>query len=446
MNACEAAYPPASVWNLRTARQDPLEFLQRLAGQGDVVPFRLAGHRALLLNHPDHVEDVLSVNHAKFVKPSGFRRGRALLGNGLLTAEGPHHQQRRQAVQPAFGPHRMAGYAEIVVQSAEETCRQLQDGQTVDMAALTRDLTLTIIGRVLFGKDLADRAADVHKAVTTASASMDPLLTLLAPGRRLRPARDSLRAIVNGLIDECCSPEADAAPLAPYLYRAENHQVTDQLRDDVLTLFVAGHETIANALTWTWNLLAQHPDAEGRLHDELRLLLGGRAASYGDLDVLTYTGWVLAESLRLFPPSWVLTRRAVDDHQVGGVPVPAGTLVVVSQYLLHRDARFFPDPLAFRPERWDPVRQYPRPKLAYFPFGAGPRSCIGQGFALVEGVLLLATIAQGWRCRSAGRVSYDVRATLRPRGPVPMTLERLTTRPPLPAVPAPRSPGRAVPF
>jgi cytochrome P450 len=425
MRVSQAVYPPTSVWSVRTVRQDPLAFLQHLSTTGDIVPFELAGRRALLLNHPDYVEDVLVVNHAKFVKPSGFRRGRALLGNGLLTAEGAHHHERRQAVQPAFASHRMAGYAAIVARSAGEICGRWQDGQTVDMAAEMRGLTLTVVGRVLFGRNLDDRAAEVHEALTTAGASMDPLLTLLAPGRRLRPARDRLRTIVNELIDECCRSDAGEAGMVSLLYRAD-HQVTDQLRDDVLTLFVAGHETIANALAWTWNLVAQHPGTEARLHEELGTLLGGRTPSYDDIDALTYTGWVLAESLRLFPPSWVITRGAAADHEVGGVPVPAGTLVVVSQYLLHRDPRFFQNPLAFHPERWDPVRQHPRPKLAYFPFGAGPRSCIGQGFAIVEGVLLLATIAQGWRCRSAGPVAFDLRATLRPRGPVPMTLERRT--------------------
>ena len=219
----------------------------------------------------------------------------------------------------------------------------------------------------LFEKDLSRWAADIHRAMTIAGASMDPLLSVLAPSRQLRPARDCLRSIVDGLIDERCASADDGSDLVSVLYRAENHIVTEQLRDDVCTLFVAGHETIANALTWTWLLLAQHVEAEARLHDELRTRLGGRLPSWDDCTGLTYTGWVLAESLRLFPPSWIITRRAIQGHEIGGTFIPPGALIVVSQHLLHRDPRFFLDPLAFRPERWGSHDEHPRPKLAYLP-------------------------------------------------------------------------------
>ena len=423
MGPCEAAYPTASVWSIRTVRQDPLAFLEQLAKQGDIVPFALAGRPAFLLNHPSHVEDVLAINHAKFAKPHRFRRASALLGNGLLTAEGALHRQRRQAVQSLFHPQRMEHCSMAIVQSAERATRRWRSGQVVDMAVQMRDLTLAVIGQVLFDKDLTAHAADIHRALAVAGASMDPLLSLLTPARQLRPARDYLRGIVNELIDERCASSKDGVALVSELYRAEDHRVTDQLRDDVFTLFVAGHETMANALTWTWHLLARHEEAEARLRDELQTRLGNRLPSFDDVDGLTYTGWVLAESLRLYPPSWLMTRRATEDHEVGGTFIPAGALVIVSQYLLHRDPRFFPNPLEFRPERWDPLQQPPRPRLAYFPFGAGPRSCIGQGFALMEGALLLSSIARRWRCLSKEQIEFDLRATLRPQGPVLMTLE-----------------------
>jgi cytochrome P450 len=423
MGPCEAVYPPASVWSTRTVRQNPLVFLEQLATQGDIVPFALAGHPAFLLNHPNHVEDVLAVNHAKFAKPHRFRRASALLGNGLLTAEGALHRERRQALQPSFSLQRMAGYGAIVVECAENARARWHDGQVVDIAAEMRDITLAIIGRVLFGLDLSRRAADIHRALAVASASLDPLLSVLAPPRQMRPARNRLRGIVNDLIDERHAA-GDAGDLVSALCRADaNNRVTDQLRDDVCTLFVAGHETIANALTWTWCLLAQHPEAERRLHDELQTTLGRQLAAYDDLPRLAYTSSVLSESLRLYPASWIITRRAIHDHEVGGTHIPTGALVLLSQYLVHRDGRFFPSPLSFRPERWAPPEQSSRPKLAYFPFGAGPRSCIGQGFAMMEGVLLLASLARYWRCRPAGTVDFDFRATLRPRGPVRMTLE-----------------------
>jgi cytochrome P450 len=196
------------------------------------------------------------------------------------------------------------------------------------------------------------------------------------------------------------------------------------LRDDVATLFVAGHDTIANALIWTWHLLGQSPHVEARLADQLRGVLGGRAATFDDLERLPYARAVLFEALRLYPPAWILTRQARTAYQTGGITLPSGTVVVVSQYLLHRDRRFFPEPLEFRPERWLEDGQASRPKLAYFPFGAGPRSCIGQGLAMVEGPIVLATLAARWRCRPLEPVDAEPRATLRPRGPVPVRIER----------------------
>jgi cytochrome P450 len=200
--------------------------------------------------------------------------------------------------------------------------------------------------------------------------------------------------------------------------------VSDQLRDDLLTLFVAGHDTIANGLLWTWHLLADHPAAERRLHEELRRALHGRTPAFDDIKNLDYAGWVLAESLRLHPPSWVITRQALVDHEIGGTLIPAGAIAVVSQYLLHRDPRFFAEPLAFTPERWEAPAAEGRPRLAYFPFGAGPRSCIGQGLGTMEGVLIIAAVAGHWRCRPVEPINYDARATLRPRGPVMMRLHR----------------------
>ena len=201
--------------------------------------------------------------------------------------------------------------------------------------------------------------------------------------------------------------------------------VTDELRDDLLTLFVAGHDTIANGLTWTWQLLARHPAAEARLREELHRTLGGEPPTFKHLKDLTYTGFVLAESLRLYPPSWVLTRCALADHDIGGTMIPAGAIIVVSQYLLHRDPRFFSDPLTFDPCRWDTARQQTRPRLAYFPFGAGPRSCIGQGLATMEGILLLAAIAARWQCSAVTPIDCDPRATLRPKAPVLMRLHHV---------------------
>jgi cytochrome P450 len=420
-------YPSASVWTLRRARDNPIAFLEQLASHGDLVTFSIAGHAACLLNHPDYVEDVLVTSHAAFTKPPGMRRSGALLGRGLLTAEGELHQQRRKVALPVFSPQRLEGYAAVISAAAARAADEWQDGATIDMAAAMQGLTMEIIGRLLFGADISAHAAEVRRAMTSAAASLDPLLALLAPARRLSSASRYLRSLVDRLIDERCTGPGGGDMLT-MLRRAEGSEHESpgaQLRDDVATLFVAGHDTIANALVWTWHLLGQTPAAEARLQDELRDAIGWRPAEFGDLDRLAWTRAILAEALRMYPPAWVLTRQARVDHQVGGVTIPAGTVVLVSQYLLHRDRRFFPDPLEFRPERWLDGSQAGRPKLAYFPFGAGPRSCIGQGLALVEGPLVLATLAARWRCRPLVPVDADPRATLRPRGPVPMRIERV---------------------
>ena len=428
MKSLVSAYPPKSIWSIRRSPQDPIAFLQGVAAEGDLVPFSLGGHRAFLLNHPDYVEDVLVLNHSKFSKPPALQRSRTLLGTGLLTAEGALHRRRRRLAQPAFSPDRMEAYAATIARSASRAHEQWQDGQIVDMAAEMHALTLAVIGQILFGADLAPEAAEVRRALTAASASIDPLFSLLAPARRLRPARDTLRALLDRLIAQRLASADDGDDVLTLLRRADGsggQAVSDELRDDLLTLFVAGHDTIANGLTWTWQMLARHPVAEARLRDELGRTLDGQPPTFKHLKDLTYTGFVLAESLRLYPPSWVLTRRALADHDIGGTTIPAGAIIVVSQYLLHRDQRFFSDPLTFDPCRWDTARQQTRPRLAYFPFGAGPRSCIGQGLATMEGILLLAAVARWWQCSAVTPIGCDPRATLRPKAPVLMRLRRV---------------------
>ena len=428
MKSLVSAYPPKSIWSIRRAPQDPIAFLQGVAAEGDLVPFSLGGHRAFLLNHPDYVEDVLVLNHSKFSKPPALQRSRALLGTGLLTAEGELHRRRRRLAQPAFSSDRMEAYAATITRSASSAQGPWQDGQIVDMAAEMYALTLAVIGQILFGADLAPQAAEVRRALTTASASIDPLFSLLAPTRRLRPARDTLRALLDRLIARRLASADDGDDVLTLLRRADGsggQGVTDELRDDLLTLFVAGHDTIANGLTWTWQLLARHPAAEVRLREELHRTLGGEPPTFKHLKDLTYTGFVLAESLRLYPPSWVLTRRALADHDIEGTTIPAGAIIVISQYLLHRDPRFFSDPLTFDPCRWTTARQETRPRLAYFPFGAGPRSCIGQGLATMEGILLLAAVARRWQCRAVTPIDCDPRATLRPKAPVLMKLRQV---------------------
>lgn len=422
------ASPSRSPWRSRHTAHDAIAFLERLARRGDIVAFSLGRHPAFLLNHPTLVEDVLVTSASNFSKPAAFERSRILLGTSLLTAEGELHRQRRQIAHVAFGPSRMERYASIVVRAVEQLTNGWRDGQVVDMESEMRRLTLGVIGSILFDVDLTPHAGKIGHALATVGASIDPLFSLLAPARAMKPAAEYLRGFIDRQIDTRVDAGEGGDDLQSVLRRAEGttgQPVSDQLRDDVFTLFVAGHDTIANALIWTWHLLAIHPEAETRLHSELSERLAGRTPDWSDVAHVPYTGWVLAEVLRLYPPAWVITRRALTEQRIAGVSVPAGAIVVMSQHLIHRDDRFFSEAAAFRPERWTASLPVTRLRLSYFPFGAGPRACIGQGLGLLEGTLAVAAIARAWRCRPCGSVDRDPRATLRPAGPVPTRLERL---------------------
>jgi cytochrome P450 len=402
-----AIYPPhfqRSLWSLRhRIKSDPLAFLEDLArAPDDVVPFSLAGRRAFLLKHPDLVEAVLVSQHQKFVKAYGLQRARRLLGNGLLTAEGERHRRQRNAAQPAFHRSQLERYAETMVEHAARARDGWHPYQTLEISAEAGALTLAIVGEALFGADVESLSVEVRQALMVASDALDPFISLLAPARRVRPQRERLARIIDDLIVNHQRAGGECENLISLLLASQEagpHTITDQLRDDALTILLAGHDTIATALVWTWILLAQHPEAAARIEQEVRAVLGNGVATAADVPSLVMTRAVLSESLRLRPPAWVVARSAVIDVELGGIQIPAGSIVLVSQYLMHRDERFYPNPMTFDPDRWLDDRQAGRPKLAYLPFGAGPRSCIGEGFAWMEGVLLLATFAQRWRLR-----------------------------------------------
>lgn len=430
------AYPAHSMWSLRRAEQDPLAFLRTLVEKGaDIIPFQLGRHPAFLLNHPTHVEDVFLTHPDKFVKGRGFDRAKRLLGNGLLTASGVLHSERRRAAQGAFHRGRMTAYAPIMVAHARRLRGRWEHGSAIDVTEDMHELTLAIASEALFGADLGGCAADVSRAIAAAVPKMDALVSLVAAPRQVRRARRVLDAIVDGVVDRrirSSERHDDLLSLLLAARGAEDEASAEQLRDDAVTFLLAGHDTLANALAWSWMLLAEHPEAEERLGAELREVVGDQLPCEKDLEHLTLTKSVLAESLRLFPPAWVIVRRAIEAHQLGNALIPAGAIVVASPFVMHRDARFFPEPLEFKPARWlagpagpgrcEPLAA-PRPSLAYFPFGAGARSCIGEAFAWTEGTLVLATLAQNWRLtrpKGAPMVASP-RITLRPQGTVFMT-------------------------
>jgi cytochrome P450 len=422
--------PSLSVWTLRRMRQDPLGFLQSLAVHGDVVPFALGSRKAFLLCQPADIHAVLIGQHTKFAKGPSYDRAKRLLGNGLFTAAGALHKRRRSLVQPAFHRASLDRYGEIMIRRAESLAKRWNDGDVIDLVDQMQNLTLGVVGEALFGADLyAAKAAAIRDALTTAIDSDDALLSLLAPIRKMRAARERLDRIVQDLIEQRLAMDdagEDLLGILLHAHQAEAEPDPQQLHDDVLTLLLAGYDTISNALTWTWILSARHPAAEETVHAELDAVLGSRDLTPGDMPRLPYTRAVFAESLRILPPSWVLARIALADCEIGGVTIPEGALVVMSQYLVHRDPRFFERPLAFEPDRWLQTPAAPRARGTYFPFGAGPRSCIGEGFAWMQGVLILATLARHWRLRTvtAAPLAFDVRMTLRPVRPLLVQVHR----------------------
>ncbi|HXX31155.1 MAG TPA: cytochrome P450 [Myxococcaceae bacterium] len=414
-------------------QRDPLGFFERARdAHGDAVRFRFGPETVYLLSHPDLVRDVLLTRSQSFHKGLGLERAKILLGEGLLTSEGAFHLRQRRLMQPAFHRTRIAAYAEAMVDAGQAAAGRWVDGAELDIPAEMARLTLAVVAKTLFDADVEGTAAEVGRALTDTLGLFGALslpfgelvLRLPLPAvRRFRRGRARLDAEVARILAERRATGGDRGDLLSMLLAARDEDgqpMTDaQLRDEVMTLFLAGHETTANALAWTFHLLGQNPEAEEALHAELDGVLGGRRPSAEDVGRLPVTSAVFAEALRLYPPAWVLGRRAQEPVLLGdGVELPRGALAVLSPFVVHRDPRWFPRPLEMQLDRWTPEARAARHRFAYFPFGAGTRSCIGEAFAWTEGTLLLAVLAGSWRLRplAGSRVRPEPRITLRPRG------------------------------
>jgi len=423
-------------------RRGPLPFFQSLAERyGDISYFRLGPQPAFFFNHPDYIKEILVTNHQNFMKGLALQRAKRLLGEGLLTSEGDFHRRQRRLAQPAFHRTRIASYANVMINYAAQTSNGWSDGQTLDMSEEMMRLTLGIVGKTLFDADVVSDAREVGEAMTVV---MDLFNTITVPFfdllqklplpqfRRFDSAKLRLDAIIYRLIEERRSSGQDRGDLLSMLLLAQDTegdggQMTDgQLRDELMTIFLAGHETTANALTWTWYLLSQNPEVETKLHEEIDHVLEGRLPAFEDVSQLKYTEMVLAESMRLYPPAWALGRMALNDFEIGGYVVPKKSLVLMSQYVMHHDVRYFPEPFRFDPERWSAETRETRPQFSYFPFGGGPRRCIGEGFAWMEGILLIACLAREWQMRLAPNhpVALKPVITLRPRHGMRMIVAR----------------------
>jgi cytochrome P450 len=457
-------YPPGLEHNLiwyafrKFRPADPIALFQHLAEKhGDIAHYRLGPEHIVFLNHPDYIREILVVQHENFIKERTQQRTRMLLGNGLITADGPPAKAQRRAAQPAFHRQRIAGYAEIMVEHCRRMLSTWVPGQTRDISQDMMQLALGIVARTLFSTELGPEVAGINDSVNAIMRDYTFLIALpvaellihlpVPPLRRFKRSRSRLDELVYRLIREHREAETSDGEsrrsdllsmlLAP---RADGVPTDEQLRDEILTILLAGYETVANALTWTFYLLSQNPDAENRLHSELDSVLAGRAPSLDDVPRLRYTEMVLAESMRLYPPAWAMGRRALQDFSLGPWRFPARSTVLMCQYVMHRDARYWPDPLRFSPERFavpetqagaaseyiPAIKSATVPRFCYFPFGAGPRQCIGESFAWMEGVLAVASIAQFWRLRlvPGHTVQPQPLITLRPKFGMRMTLER----------------------
>ncbi len=437
-------YPPGPRVNyldgllLASRWRDPLEFLTSIAQKyGDIAHFQVGGRHIFLLNHPDYIRDALLNYYETFSKRHGNRPSKHFLGEGLVVSEGEYHRAQRRVVQPAFHRQRIAADAALVVEHGLRRRERWRHGQRIDIALEMRRLTLGIISKMLFDTDTEVEADEIGDAVLLIFSQFRPfglpfakLVATLPHARRVEHAKDRLDGIIYRLIREHRESSEERGDLLSLLMNMENEeggQMTDlQIRDEALTLFLAGHESVANALTWTWYLIAQHPQVEAKLHEEIDAVLGGSAPTFECVAQLGYTEMVFAEAMRLFPPSWALSRFVAKDYHVGGYMIPADSVVIMSQYVMQRDLRYFPDPCQFDPERWRPEAKAARPRYSYFPFGGGPRRCIGESLAWMQGILLLATLAQRWRMRLVRKhpVELEPVVTLRPKRSIMMELEQ----------------------
>jgi cytochrome P450 len=431
-------YPGAQ---LLAFRRDPLGFVTRVVREyGDIVHGTLGRKHLYLLNHPDYVKDVLVTYHRRFTGLA-FEAGKRITGEGLLSAQGEAHRRQRRLVQPVFHRDRLPAYGAAMVKHALRWCDGQRDGAVMAIRPEMRRLTLGIVGETMFGAMDGTAADEVRELIDSGMALFGPLTFLFArfmerlplpSARRFIAARQRLDARVYRMLHERRASGVDHGDLLSMLLLAQDAEgdgqgLTDrQIRDEVVTVFLAGHETTASALTWSWCLLAQHPEAQRRLHAEVDEVLGDRPPTLDDLPRLPYTSGVFAEALRLYPIAAMIFRRALEDHPVGEYVIPRGGIVMLSQYAMHRDPRFYPNPDAFNPDRWAPEVRASRPRYCYFPFGGGPRVCIGEGFATLEGVLVLATIAQQWRAELLVEqpVQLDPKLGTRPSDELRLRLER----------------------
>ncbi|RJT00211.1 cytochrome P450 [Halococcus sp. IIIV-5B] len=446
-DTADVEYPPGPsglpvVGSMPRSVLEGLAFRERMANEyGDVVHWESPQGPVYQLNHPDDIEHVLVHNNTNYVKGQQFQRVLGpLTGNGILNSEGEAWRRNRHLVQPSFHPKRIQVYAEMMTEFTDTMLADWQDGETRAIHEDMMELTLRIVSQALFGVDIDRYVDDIERAVNAFLPATSSLPNLLLPEavplpsrRKMARARETLDGVVDEIIREKRADPGEHDVISMLLAARDDDGdplSDEQIRDEVITLITAGHETTAVSLTYTTYLLAQHPEAEAKLVAEIDSVLDGERPTMADLPDLTYTERVVKESMRLFPPVPGIVREAEAADELGGYPIPAGAKVFMNQWVVHRDARWYDDPLAFDPDRWTRTFEKSLPHLAYFPFSAGPRRCIGDRFAMLEARLLLATVYQDYHLELASDRNLEVVPTVtsRPKEPVSMVVhERSAT-------------------
>ncbi|MCA1812558.1 MAG: cytochrome P450 [Halobacteriales archaeon] len=424
--------------NLLRVVKDPVVYLTELHERyGDVAYLRFGRQQVYLVSDPDLIREVLVAKSKSFTKGKALQSAKRLLGEGLLTSEGELHDRQRRIMQPHFHHQRIKGYSEVMVDYARRARDSWKPGQEVDIAAEMMQLTLRITGKTLFDVDIVDEDPELGAAL---AGSLDVFNELALPvsgildklplprKKRFQEAKERLDQRIFSMMEERRKDPEGHHDMLTMLVTAEDEQGTggmspERIRDEAVTIFLAGHETTAQALTWTFYLLSQNPDAEHQLRQELHEVLGGRLPALEDVPKLRFTRWCMQEAMRIYPPAWVLGRIAIEPVELGGWKIPKGAILLLSQVVMHRDPRYWPGPMNYLPERW--AKEDPeRPRYAYFPFGGGPRVCIGEPFAWMEGTLVIATLMQTWSPAlvPGHKVALQPTLTLKPKHGMRMTL------------------------
>ena len=437
---------------LRKFIHNPIKTLMDITyTYGDICHFKFGRQHVYLINDPRYIEDVLIRNYKNFIKSRGLQVSKRLLGEGLVTSEGEYHDRQRQLIQPTFHPNEIKRYGDIMTTSATQMTQKWEDGMTLDIHKEMMHVTMTIISKAVLGSDIKSEDNEIGDSLLTCMEYFNRLqmpfgeliekIPILPINKGYKSAKLRLDSIVYNMIKEHRNRQSKGGLQPDLLYTLLQAQDTEagigrmtdiQLKDEVMTIFLAGHETTSNALTWTFYLLSQHPTVGDLLYDELQSVLGGSESSGSrfptvqDIPKLVYTEKILRESMRLYPPAWTIGRQVINDYKVDKYVIPAGSIILMSQYVMHHNQNYYSDPDVFYPDRWTKEAKLHMPRFSYFPFGGGIRSCVGEPFAWLEGILLLATICKQWKMHHDPNHKVELKPliTLRPKYGMRMKLER----------------------